>query len=201
MKTVKDVSGVILAGGKSSRYRKNKAFVKVNGIPLIERVIRVMGSVFQQLILISNTPDQYSHLGLPIYEDIIKGLGPLGGIFTGLTAISNDAGFFVACDMPSLNPKLLWHMVECKDDFDVVVPRISGKMESLHALYRKSCLRAIRRLIDSRQYQVIRFFSKVSVRYVDEDEIRQFDPKLGSFFNVNTPQELESIQETNYEVK
>ena len=103
--------------------------------------------------------------------------------------------------MPSLNPRLLRHMVECKDDFDVVVPRISGKMESLHALYRKSCLRAIRRLIDSRQYQVIRFFSKVSVRYVDEDEIRQFDPKLGSFFNVNTPQELESIQETNYEVK
>ena len=111
MKTIDDVSGVILAGGKSSRYGKNKAFIKINGIPLIEKVITVMGSVFQELIIITNTPHKYSHLRLPVYKDLIEGLGPLGGIFTGLTAISKDAGFFVACDMPSLNRELLRHMV------------------------------------------------------------------------------------------
>lgn len=195
MKTIDDVSGIILAGGKSSRYGKNKAFVKINGIPLIEKVITVMGSVFQELIIITNTPHKYSHLRLPVCEDLIEGLGPLGGIFTGLTAISKDAGFFVACDMPSLNRELLRHMVECKDDFDAVVPRISGKMEALYALYRNTCLPAIRRLIDSREYQIFRFFSEVSVRYVDEGEIRQFDPELRSFFNVNTPQELQEIQQ------
>ena len=195
MKTIDDVSGVILAGGKSSRYGKNKAFIKINGIPLIEKVITVMGSVFQELIIITNTPHKYSHLRLPVYKDLIEGLGPLGGIFTGLTAISKDAGFFVACDMPSLNRELLRHMVECKDDFDAVVPRISGKMEALYALYRNTCLPAIRRLIDSREYQIFRFFSEVSVRYVDEGEIRQFDPELRSFFNVNTPQELQEIQQ------
>lgn len=201
MKTVKDVSGVILAGGKSSRYGKNKAFVKIDGIPLIERVIRVMASVFQELILITNTPDEYSYLRLPTYEDLIKGLGPLGGIFTALNAITNHSAFLVACDMPFLKPKLLSHMVESKDDFDVVVPRISGKLETLHALYGKTCLPAIRRMIDSRQYQVHRFFSEVSVRYVDEDEILQFDPYLRSFLNVNTPQKLRHIQETSYEVQ
>lgn len=195
MKTIDDVSGVILAGGKSSRYGKNKAFIKINGIPLIEKVITVMGSVFQELIIITNTPHKYSHLRLPVYKDLIEGLGPLGGIFTGLTAISKDAGFFVACDMPSLNRELLRHMVECKDDFDAVVPRISGKMEALYALYRNTCLPAIRRQIDSREYQIFRFFSEVSVRYVDEGEIRQFDPELRSFFNVNTPQELQEIQQ------
>jgi len=195
MKTIDDVSGVILAGGKSSRYGKNKAFIKINGIPLIEKVITVMGSVFQELIIITNTPHKYSHLRLPVYKDLIEGLGPLGGIFTGLTAISKDAGFFVACDMPSLNRELLRHMVECKDDFDAVVPRISGKMEALYALYRNTCLPAIRRQIDSREYQIFRFFSEVSVRYVDEGEIRQFDPELRSFFNVNTPQELQGIQQ------
>ncbi|MEE9418933.1 MAG: molybdenum cofactor guanylyltransferase [Desulfatiglandaceae bacterium] len=195
MKTIDDVSGVILAGGKSSRYGKNKAFIKINGIPLIEKVITVMGSVFQELIIITNTPHKYSHLRLPVYKDLIEGLGPLGGIFTGLTAISKDAGFFVACDMPSLNRELLRHMVECKDDFDAVVPRISGKMEALYALYRNTCLPAIRRQIDSREYQIFRFFPEVSVRYVDEGEIRQFDPELRSFFNVNTPQELQEIQQ------
>jgi molybdopterin-guanine dinucleotide biosynthesis protein A len=162
---------------------------------LIEKVITVMGSVFQELIIITNTPHKYSHLRLPVYKDLIEGLGPLGGIFTGLTAISKDAGFFVACDMPSLNRELLRHMVECKDDFDAVVPRISGKMEALYALYRNTCLPAIRRQIDSREYQIFRFFSEVSVRYVDEGEIRQFDPELRSFFNVNTPQELQEIQQ------
>ena len=103
MKEIKDVTGVILAGGKSLRYGRNKALVKIDGIPLIERVINVMGSLFRHLILITNTPHEYSYLKLPMHEDLIKGLGPLGGIFTALMTIRNEAGFFVACDMPHLN--------------------------------------------------------------------------------------------------
>ena len=188
-----DITGVILAGGESRRYGRNKAFVKVNGIPLIERVMGVMQSVFQNLILITNTPEEYAYLKLPVHQDLIKGLGPVGGIFTALTAIPDDAGFFVACDMPFLQRELIRHIVEKRGNFDVVVPRISGKMETLHALYDKRCLPAIRRLIDSRQYQVFRFFSEVSVRYVNEDEIRRFDPELRSFLNINKPQELRRL--------
>ena len=186
----KDVTGVILAGGKSSRYGANKALAKTNGIPFIEIVIKVMGSLFKDLVLITNTPDEYAYLEISMYEDLIKGLGPIGGIYTALNSITNDAGFFVACDMPSLNPGLIRHMVGIRDDFDVVVPEISGKMESLHALYTKRCLPAVRKLIDLREYQVIRFFPGVSVRHVKENEIRRFDPELKSFFNVNRPEEL-----------
>ena len=188
-----DITGVILAGGESRRYGRNKAFVKVNGIPLIERVMGVMQSVFQNLILITNTPEEYAYLKLPVHQDLIKGLGPVGGIFTALTAIPDDAGFFVACDMPFLQRELIRHIVKKQGGFDVVVPRISGQMETLHALYNKRCLPAIRRLIDSRQYQVFRFFSEVSVRYVNEDEIRRFDPELRSFLNINKPQELRRL--------
>ena len=77
--SLRDVTGVILAGGKSRRFGKNKALVEIDGIPLIGRVVSVMKSVFQHLVLITNTPDEYSYLKLPMYEDIIKGLGPLGG--------------------------------------------------------------------------------------------------------------------------
>ena len=192
---IKDVSGLILAGGESSRYGKNKALVEVNGIPLIERVSRVMKSLFQEVILITNTPDEYSFLKLPMYEDLIKGLGPLGGLFTGLTRMANEAGFLVGCDMPSLNRKLIRHLINIRGDSDVVVPRLSGLMEPLHALYSKGCLPAIKKLIDARTYQINQLFSEVSVKYIDEGLVRRFDPEIRCFYNINKPQQLESINE------
>ena len=189
----KDVSGVILVGGKSSRYGSNKALVKINGVPLIERVIGVMGRVFENLILITNAPDEYAHLGLSMHEDIIKGLGPIGGLYTGLNVIPDDAGFFVACDMPFLNHDFIHYMVKERGRSDVLVPRIKGMMETLHALYGKGCLLSVKRLIDSQEYQIIRIFNKVSVRYIDEDEIRRFDPELRCFININRPEELKNI--------
>ena len=179
----KDVSGVVLAGGKSSRYGSNKALAQIDGVPLIERVVGAMERVFENLIFITNTPDEYAHLGFPMYEDIIKGLGPIGGIYTGLTVMPDEAGFFVACDMPFLNRDLINYMVTERGNADAVVPRIKGMVESLHALYCKGCLPSVKRLIDSKKYQVFRSFNEISVRYIDEDEIRRFDPELKCFIN------------------
>jgi molybdopterin-guanine dinucleotide biosynthesis protein A len=190
---IKDVSGLILAGGESSRYGRNKALVDFNGIPLIQRVSSVMQSIFQEVIIITNTPKEYSFLKLPMHEDLIKGLGPLGGLFTGLTRMANDAGFLVGCDMPFLNSTLIRHIVEVRNDRDVIVPRISGMMEPLHALYRRGCLPAIRQLIDSRKYQIGQFFSEVSVKYIDEAIIRRFDPEMRCFYNINEPRQLDNI--------
>lgn len=189
MEKIKDVSGVVLAGGRSTRYGENKALVKLHGIPLIERVLDVMRPIFRRVIIITNTPDEYSYLELPMYQDIIKGLGPLGGIITGLRVIP-DSGFFVACDMPFLSQGLIRHIVEIKADFDVVVPRIFGNMEALHALYGKACQSKIEGLINSKTYQIFRFFNEVSVRYVDEEEVKIFDPGLRSFLNINSPEGL-----------
>jgi molybdopterin-guanine dinucleotide biosynthesis protein A len=185
----KDITGVVLAGGKSSRYGSNKALVRIEGIPLIERITAVMQSLFEQVFLITNTPEEYAYLGFPMYADLIKGLGPLGGIYTALTAISNGGGFFVPCDMPFLNPYLIRHMVEIRENYDAVVPKISEKTEALHALYCKACLPAVKKLIDRREYQIFRFFPEVSVRYVEEAEIREFDSQLHSFLNINRPEE------------
>jgi molybdenum cofactor guanylyltransferase len=201
MEKIKDVSGVVLAGGRSTRYGKNKALVKLHGIPLIERVLGIMRPIFHRVIIITNTPDEYSYLQLPMYQDIIKGLGPLGGILTGLRVIPDNAGFFVACDMPFLKEALIRHIVEIMADFDVVVPRIAGKMEALHALYGKGCQSKIEGLINLRIYQIFRFFNEVSVRYVDEDEVRMFDPDLRSFFNINSPEGLNDFENLYPEVK
>ncbi len=192
---VGDTTGVILAGGKSSRYGSNKALAELNGMPLIERVLGVMGSVFEDLILITNSPGEYAHLKIPMKEDLIKGLGPLGGIYTGLESISHEAGFFVACDMPFLNEGLIRHMLAISGDYDAVVPKIDWKIETLHTLYRKRCLPAIKSLIDSRNYQAKQFFQRIRVRYVGQDEILAFDPRLRAFANVNRPEEMDIMLE------
>jgi molybdopterin-guanine dinucleotide biosynthesis protein A len=188
-----DVAGIILAGGKSRRYGENKALVRLDGVPLIERVARVLGSVFKRVVLVTNSPGEYEHLQLPMFEDLVKGLGPLGGILTGLSVITEEAGFLVACDMPFLNPGLIRYMSRIRENFDVVVPRVQGDFETLHALYSHKCLPAIWKLVHAGEYQVFRFFPEVSVRYVEEDEIRCHDPDLRSFLNINRPEDLMTI--------
>ena len=184
-----DVTGIILAGGMSTRYGTDKALAEIHGVPLVERVVRVMAAIFRQVILITNIPEQYRFLNLPMHEDLVKGIGPLGGIYTGLKRMEGGAGFVAACDMPFLNPNLVRHMVAIREDCDAVVPKMDWKIEALHALYSKNCLPAIEKFIDSHQYQVFKFFSQIDVCYIDEGEIRVHDPDLRSFYNVNDPQE------------
>ena len=194
-----EVSGVILAGGRSSRYGVNKAFVKVAGISLIERVAGVLRSVFEETVIVTNSPKDYAYLDMPMRRDIIPGLGPLGGIYTGLQMIRGEAGFFVACDMPFLNPGLIRYMAGIRNErgrFDVVIPRITWKLEALHALYGRRCVPHIEKLIHSGNYQIIKLFPNVSVRHVAAEEIMRFDPELKSFFNINRPQELLNIEKS-----
>jgi molybdenum cofactor guanylyltransferase len=191
--SLEEVTGVILAGGKSTRYGTNKAFAEVQGVRLIERTIRVMGSVCPRLLLVTNTPAEYAYLQLPMVEDLIKGLGPLGGIYTGLEVIEDENGLFVACDMPFLREDLLRYMVTLRGDFDAVVPRIDWMVEPLHALYTKKCLPSLRKFIRSQELQILKFFQKIRVRYLEEEEIRKVDPDLKSFFNINRPEDLERI--------
>lgn len=185
-----DVAGIILAGGKSSRYGCNKALVEFNGARLIERAVRVLKAVFQEVILVTNTPADYAFLDLPMVQDLIRGLGPIGGIYTGLETISSKAGFFVACDMPFLHQKLIRHMLKVREDFDVVVPRMGRFIEPLHALYTKNCLPVIKASIDARQYQVAQCFQALRVKYLQGEELLAFDPGLTSFFNINEPKDL-----------
>ncbi len=191
--SLKGVTGVILAGGKSTRYGTNKAFAEVQGVRLIERTIRVLGEVFQRLLLVTNTPQEYEYLDLPMVGDLIMGLGPFGGIHTGLEIIRDEAGFFVACDMPFLRADFLRYMIGLRGDYDAVVPRVNWMVEPLHALYTKKCLPSIRESIRSKDYQILKFFQKIRIRYVEEEEIRSIDPDFKSFININKPEDLEDF--------
>jgi len=187
-------TGVILAGGLSTRYGQDKAFLQIGGVPLIERIVEEMKRVFTRVILVTNQKREFEYLELPMIEDLIKGLGPIGGIYTGLSSISEQAGFFVACDMPLLHKGLIRYMVDLIDHHAAVVPSVGKWVEPLHALYARSCLGPMKDLIDEKRYQVRLLYDLVPVRYVREDEIRRFCSPDEAFLNINTPEEFARIE-------
>lgn len=191
---IDEITGIILAGGKSVRYGQDKAFIPFNGSFLIDKVISVMKKVFRDVIIIANEPEKYSRFGLPIYEDIIKNIGPIGGILTGIVCSQKPAGFFVACDMPFLNPELISYMVRIRNGFDVVIPKIGENIEPLHAIYTKKCIPHIKEIIQKQIYGIRAFFPKVSVRYVKEKEIVSYDPELRFLVNINTPEDMRRLK-------
>lgn len=184
------ISSVILAGGQSRRMGVNKAFLKVGHRFLIERVISQVSIVAKEVIVVTNTPDEYAHLSYPTVADVFPGKGSLGGIYSGLKAASNPYVLVVGCDMPFLNASLLRYMLLLTPGYDVVVPRTEQGVEPLHALYSKACLPAMEQLLQQDNLKVIAFYSQVRVRYVEQEEIKILDPQLLSFFNVNTPDDL-----------
>ena len=131
----------------SRRLGRNKAVEEIGGERLIERVINRLSRVASETVVVVAEESRAEGLDLPdgvrTAADIYPGHGSLGGIFTGLSAARGDYGIVVACDMPFLNTGLLQFMVDLAPDFDVVVPRLDGRPEPLHAIYSKSCLEPI----------------------------------------------------------
>ncbi len=189
------IVGAVLVGGKSRRYGRNKALEILQGERLIDRQLRKVQALFTEVLVITNEPKHYLHLNVTILRDVIPGLGPLGGIYTGLLFAQGESVFVTACDMPFLQPAVVRHMVQLARDHDVVVPEKKGGLEPLHAIYSARCLPHIKRMLDRGKFQVISFFPAVKVYRLSQEEIGQLDPQGLSFFNINTPNDMDEARE------
>jgi molybdopterin-guanine dinucleotide biosynthesis protein A len=185
------MTGIVLAGGESRRMGTNKAFLALDGAPLIEHVLRVMRKVFPRIILVTNTPAAYASYPVDVVTDALKTPGPLTGIYSGLLASSDEHNFVVACDMPFLNAGLLSYMAGVAKPYDIVAPCIGGLLEPLHAIYSKKLLPVIENRLQMNKQRIRAIYEGASVRYVTEIEIDRFDPGRRSFINLNTPHEFE----------
>lgn len=187
--------GVILAGGQSSRMGTNKALLDFEGEPLIQRLARRMQGWFQQVVVVTNTPELYGFLGLPLVGDRIPGLGPLGGLEAGLSASTFDHAFFCATDMPFVSEALVRYMVGLAPEYDVVVPMLGGEYEPMHAVYSRRCLPWVTERLDARRLRLLSIYDQARLRVVDEDEVRRFGDPERLFFNCNTPEDLERARD------
>jgi molybdopterin-guanine dinucleotide biosynthesis protein A len=188
-----NAAGIILAGGKSSRFQGNKAFVELESQRIIDRIVFTLREVFPKVILVANTPEEYENLGVEIVSDLIPGQGPLGGIHSGLLASPFDLNFIVACDMPFVRGDLGAYLVSrAAPEDDAVVPVINGYPEPLCAVYRKSCIPAIESRLEAGIRKVTSVYPLVRVCYVPEEDLAVFGG-AETFFNVNTREDLKRV--------
>jgi molybdenum cofactor guanylyltransferase len=186
-KPVKPVTGIILAGGKSSRMGFDKGMAELNGKPMINWVIAHLQAVCSHIIIISNN-EVYQQLGFPVYADIYKDTGPLGGILTGLAYTDTGYNLVLACDMPYVKPELLRHLLTFADDYSLVVPSVNGRFEPLCAFYHKKTYAGMEDLLRQgtrKMQEVIGQFAYKETR-IEETCV---NPEV--FTNINTPRELQ----------
>ena len=190
------VNAIILCGGRASRMGFDKAFIKFGGRTLVERQVNTLKGRFKKIILVTNLPYEYKSMTcVKVVPDIVQGLGPLGGLYTGLKASDARYNFVTACDMPFLEPDLAAYMAgSIKEGFQAVVPFYRNQYEPLCALYSLDCIDKISEALSAGKLKLARLLSGFKVRKVLRRELVRFgDPEV-FFRNINTPQDLQSLK-------
>jgi molybdenum cofactor guanylyltransferase len=185
-------TGVILAGGLASRYSGEvKALLPVGGKKNLDYIYEVFTGLFEEIILVTNDPLTYLDWDLMIGTDLYPVRSSLTGLHAGLFYASNAYVFFSASDTPFLSGKLIKTLIEKIDSHtDVVIPETSNGLEPLCAIYSKQCFQSIEHHLLKKEFKISKFFKKVRLKKVPETQLRQQDPNLLSFFNINTPEDL-----------
>ena len=183
-----------MAGGKNSRMGLEKAFLKIGGLRLIDRILDVYQEIFSEVIIVTNDPLAYTEFAETIIvTDIYKEKGALGGIYTGLFYSSYDYSFITACDMPFLNKDFIIYLTEQADKYDIIVPSLSDGLQPLHAIYSQNCLSPIKRLLSLDKLKITGFYKEMRLLSVSEEKIKPFNKDGRLFLNINTPEDFKLI--------
>ena len=188
-----DVTGVLLAGGKSRRMGEDKRHLVVGGQTLLERGLGVLRSIFQEVLVVIAQDSPPLDVDARVVRDLVPDCGSLGGLYTGLTQAITPHIFVVACDMPFLDPAVIAQFTNQSSTADIVMAKLAARLHPMHALYGKRCLPVVEQMIRARRLKIQEMVSYASlrVRYVTEGDLVALDPSGRSFQNVNTPADLE----------
>ena len=189
-------TGVILAGGMNTRFSgRDKAFLSVGGKRIIDHLYSLFNALFEDIILVSNDPYKYLEWDMNIVTDLFSVRSSLTGIHAGLFYALNPFAFFAACDTPFLKIELVETIIRSIEKrVDVVIPETPAGLEPLCAVYSKECLKPVERQIMQKKFKIEQLFQKRRVKKIPEKILRQKDPDLISFFNINTPQDQEKAE-------
>lgn len=161
----------------------------------MNRVVHRLEIISSEIIIVVSKEEDCAYMPrnekIHCIADIIPGKGSLGGLYTGLSYANVRHSLVVACDMPFLNISLVSYLFQLSPAFDVIIPRVAGMVEPLHAVYSENCIPYLKKLIDEDKLSILELFPIVKVRYVEEEELNQYDPEHLSFFNINTETDLE----------
>lgn len=200
----KNYTAIILSGGKSSRMGTNKSLLKINGKSLIERMVELCTSMFEETIIITNDKEEYENLNVKCYKDIYPNFGPLSGIHSGLVNSKTENNFIISCDMPFVKVEAINFLVKYNDNSDkqIVLPHVKNDIYSMFGIYEKKCLHEAEKLLkkaikenSNTQKVKVKLFDLINA--VDTDivdvEQQQFYNK-DIFFNMNSLDDYEDAK-------
>lgn len=188
------ICGVVLAGGKSRRMGRNKSLMPFQGKALITQATDVLSALFPEVVIVcdalSHSEKIYAQLPFRVLCDQTAGLGPIAGIETALQSLPGKGLFVVAADMPFLKHRVIKEMLSHVTGYDLVIPKLEGRLHPLHAFYAPTCLPNIREAIRSKTLALHLLSTQVRTCFFPEEIFRKIDPDLISVFNINTPKTL-----------
>jgi len=185
----KNITGIILAGGKSSRMGTDKGMLVLNGKKIIEYVIAALTPNVSEVIIISNN-ENYNYLGYKVYKDIVKECGPMGGIFTGLEKSITENNIIVSCDIPNISSTMIAYIISNSREKDALIPVHDGQPEPLCAFYKKLTAKDFKQFLNSGNYKMLDALKHLKTSYLDVVNAQGFSEDI--FSNINTPDEFEA---------
>lgn len=181
------VTGIILAGGNSTRMGSEKGMVELHGRCMIEHVIEAVKAVTDELCIIANN-SEYRKFGLTVFSDIIKNSGPLGGIYTGLIHSQTEKNLVISCDMPFITQKFLKLLVRHSAGMEITVPVHNSGIEPLCGIYEKKCADRLKKLLLNKELKISDVLKNFSLKKVNVSSSKYYSEEL--FKNINSPLEL-----------
>ena len=191
-----EVTGILLAGGKSRRMGEDKRHLVVGEQTLLERGLAVLHSIFQEVLVVIAQDSPPLGVDASVVRDLVPDCGSLGGLYSGLMQATTPWVFVVACDMPFLNQAVIAQFTSRRATADIVMAKLDARLQPMHAVYSKQCLPVLEQMIRARQFKIQEMVSQSSLRvcYVTEADLVTIDPSWRSFYNVNTLADLEAAR-------
>ena len=194
------ISGAVLAGGENKRFPVLKSLIKVNGITIIEKNLRLLNSICDEVFISTNTPELYFRQSAVMLGDIVQSRGPMSGIFSSLLNAKNESLFIVACDMPFLSIEVMSlickrHFEASQDmQYDATVPVYNKMIQPLCGIYSKNILPSLEQHILDGKNSMHLFLKESKTNYIEEPEIRKIATDSNLFININTIEDYETVR-------
>lgn len=186
-----NITGVLLAGGKSRRMGQDKARLEIDGNPMFERALELLQCFCSTTLIAGDRPD-LARPELPCLPDIFPG-SALGGLYTGLNASNTEWILVAPCDMPYPDKRIAERMLETRNGYDAVVPRTPAGYEPVFALYHKNCLPQMENMLRQNQFRIYDFYQRINIRYLDPPDLPEGWER--ALININTPEDLARVKE------
>ena len=194
-----EITAFILSGGKSSRIGIDKAFLSIEGKPLVQRLVELLDSVFSEVVISTNEPDLYNFTGKKIVQDIYSGRGPLAGIYSALKYTDTKRNFIVSCDLPLISTELINYIINYKSEKDIILPMADERIQQLCGIYSKNILNEVEELLiessknnSKLKGSIYELMDKVPTEIVEVDKLVFYHSNL--FLNINTPEDYDHLK-------